>query len=90
VVVNQSGQAVVAGAEAGQAVVEYILLISVIVTFFVMLNVGLGKIGFMDLMMSPLKKDFANVYQYGHPKGVEYKPRGGDKTRVFINPRSGN
>ncbi len=91
---SEAGQAKLR-TESGQAIVEYILLLAVIVMVFLAIGRGLGKIGVVGQLSKPLQQDFARTYQYGHPKakgfddgGPEYHPRAvvGGKTRVFINP----
>ncbi len=53
--------------ESGQAIVEYILMLAVVLSAFLIVQRGLGKIGLMKRMMEPLNKEFAKAYQYGHP-----------------------
>ncbi|MGZ3697258.1 MAG: Flp family type IVb pilin [Bdellovibrionota bacterium] len=81
--------------ESGQTTVEYILMLSIVVSLFVVLLQGLNKIGMMGLLMKPLKTDFALTYKNGHPKakgfddgGPENHPRivSGGNFRIFINP----
>jgi Flp pilus assembly pilin Flp len=79
--------------ESGQAVIEYVLLISIIVSAFVLISRGLVNLGFADKLTAPIKGEFARIYQYGHPKakghedgGPEFHPRANG--RVFINPRN--
>ncbi|OFZ73942.1 MAG: hypothetical protein A3K03_04835 [Bdellovibrionales bacterium RIFOXYD1_FULL_44_7] len=83
--------------ESGQAITEYILLMAMIVTIFVVMMRELGEIGIGERLAKPVKGPFAKVYQYGHPKakgeeegGYEYHPRAvegtGNNFRIFINP----
>ncbi|MBI2712238.1 MAG: hypothetical protein HYX41_05175 [Bdellovibrio sp.] len=82
--------------ESGQAVVEYILLTAIVVTFFMTLTKGLGKMGLGKLLTKPLKTTFAMAYKYGdtRAKGFDegsprYHPRvvGGEgNLRIFILP----
>lgn len=83
--------------ERGQAVTEYILLLSIIVAAFMLLSKGLTDIGLSKKLLTPVKEDFARAYRYGHPKakgfddgGPENHPRaytGGSNNnfRLFIN-----
>jgi len=85
--------------EQGQAVLEYILLIAIIVGFYMAVTVGMSKIGLAKKLMLPITGAFAATYQYGHPKakgydngGPTYHPRaeGGENNfRIFFNPDSG-
>ena len=70
---------------------------SVIVSGFFVVAKGLNRIGVAELLMRPVKKDFANAYKYGHPKaqgfdegGAKFHPRvadgGASNFRLFINP----
>lgn len=85
--------------EAGQATLEYILLIAVIVMAFLLVANGISKMGIASQLSKPLQQDYARSYQYGHPKakgfedgGPEYHPRAvvDGKTRIFINPSVSN
>ncbi|MGK5086264.1 hypothetical protein WDW86_01795 [Bdellovibrionota bacterium FG-2] len=91
---------VLAKDEAGQATVEYILLLSVIVTFFILLAQGISQMGLAEKLARPIQKEFKAAYRYGHPKakgeeegGYEHHPRaregGKDKEnfRIFLNPK---
>ncbi|MGK5082903.1 hypothetical protein WDW37_06330 [Bdellovibrionota bacterium FG-1] len=83
--------------ESGQAVIEYILLLSVVVMIYVALVGWMNRFGFMDKMTKPITTDFARAYQYGDPKAQGFDdgtpkrhPRiqGCEECfRVFINPR---
>lgn len=82
--------------EQGQAVVEYILLVSIVVSFLFILTQALGRIGLGKKLTAPLSKSFAMAYKYGDPraKGYDegtptYHPRvvGGDHNlRLFAIP----
>lgn len=89
--------------QRGQATVEYILLLSTLVAFFVVVRAGLERMQITDRLMAPIEQDFARTYRYGHPKakgypdgepynegGPEHHPRiwGGSNFRVFLNPRA--
>jgi hypothetical protein len=62
--------------EEGQAILEYILLLSIVTGFFVMLMSGLGKFDVGGKLMKPLSSDFAHAYRYGHPKALGYDDGG--------------
>jgi hypothetical protein len=83
------------GPESGQAIVEYVLLLAILVSMF---SLVLGKLNNSDAfakMKKPLEKDFAYTYRYGHPLargqedgGPKYISQysGGENFRIFINP----
>ena len=85
-------------AQEGQAVVEYILLLSVVVLFFVLITQGIARMGITPKLMASLTGPFANTYKYGHPKAQgfdegapKFHPRifGGEENfRLFFNPDS--
>jgi hypothetical protein len=80
-------------AQSGQALLEYILLISIVTSFFVILMDGLGKVDLVKKIMAPLSGDFAHSYRYGHPKALGYDDGGprkhpratgpGENIRIF-------
>ncbi len=81
--------------ESGQAVVEYILLLAIVTSIFIVVSKGLTRAGLTKLLMKPLREDFSRAYQYGHPKalgfddgGPKNHPRaeGENSFRLFINP----
>ena len=83
--------------ESGQAVIEYVILMSVIVSIFVTVSGWANRYGLAQKMMTPISRDFAKAYQMGdsqaagtdggspkrHPRmnGCE------DCFRLFINPK---
>ena len=82
--------------QSGQAVLEYILLLAIIVFLYsLVLNSLSGSNGFEN-MKKPLTKDFKYTYQYGHPEargqedgGPKFIPQhhdGAQNFRIFINP----
>ena len=84
--------------ESGQALTEYLLLISFIVSGFLLVMKGLGRIDVTGLLMRPLSQSFSAAYQFGHPKATG---AGGDQEptmhpratnagnfRIFLNPGS--
>lgn len=82
--------------ESGQATLEYVLLIAVVVGFFAIATSQLERLGVGAKILKPLNTDFANAYKYGHPKARGYdegepemhpriETRG--NFRIFINPQ---
>ena len=92
------------GSEEGQATIEYVLLIAVIAGLFVTLASQLPRLGIANMILDPIKGEFASAYAYGHPEakglndddGPHMHPRyhpeavGGENFRIFINPEIGN
>jgi hypothetical protein len=82
--------------DEGQATIEYILVLSVVVMFAFAVMQGLRRIRLAEKMTAPITKDFAMTYKYGHPKASgpdegdwKYHPRmpaGGNNFRIFMNP----
>jgi len=79
---------------SGQAIVEYVLLMAIVVYFFSIVIGGLKNMEFSNMMVNPVKKEFASAYCYGHPKAIGFDENGGPymhprapgATRMFINP----
>jgi len=81
---------------SGQAVVEYVLLLAVVVgAWFGVMRV-LNQTGVVKLLTQPMRAHGASVYKYGHPKATgpdegttRYHPRlEGEKSfRIFMNPQ---
>jgi len=82
----------------GQAVLEYLILVSTVVAAYLMVAQGLAKIGLMQVLMRPIANDFAMAYKYGNVKAKGYDegtpqnhPRiddhGPGDFRIFINPK---
>jgi uncharacterized protein (UPF0333 family) len=82
--------------QKGQAITEYILLIAVIVTFYLIVVKGMEKFRLDEKLMTPVTGDFARAYRYGNVKakgyddgGPENHPRavgGRGNFRIFISP----
>lgn len=84
--------------ESGQAITEYLLLLLIVVSAYLMLAAGMARSGITEKLMKPLKEDFARAYRYGHPKAKGYEdgepqkhPRipsaeGKDNFRIFMSP----
>ncbi len=82
--------------ERGQAITEYILMMSIIAGMAIAVSKALAGLGIADRLMKPIKQDFAAAYRYGHVKakgyddgGPEMLPRGPAPAnfRLFINPK---
>jgi Flp pilus assembly pilin Flp len=82
--------------ESGQAAVEYILILSVIVSFYMALLTVIDKADLGTKLAGPVVGTFAMTYKYGNPKakGLDEgtpvnHPRMviDGKVRLFINPR---
>lgn len=81
----------------GQAVIEYILMLFVVLSAYMILVKGLTDGGAAQKLLQPIQQDFRRAYQFGHPKArgfedgaPELHPRvqtGKDNFRLFINPR---
>jgi hypothetical protein len=54
--------------EEGQAITEYLLIISVILTAGLLVMRGMSDANVMGILMKPLQETFASAYQHGHPK----------------------
>jgi hypothetical protein len=81
--------------DSGQATIEYVLLIATVVSFYLIVLRGLGRIGVSSRVAGPITGEFARAYRYGHPKakgpddgGPDLHPRflGGNNFRIFLNP----
>lgn len=90
---KQSGQA--SSSQAGQAVVEYILLLAIVISIYSLIISRLSESNAFEALKKPLEKDYAFTYRYGHPKargqeagGPKYIPQysTGENFRIFINP----
>jgi len=85
--------------ESGQATLEYLLLLLIVVGSYGIILQWIQKAKLADLLAAPLTDTFAKVYKYGHPKAKGYDegtpenhPRAvmNGNTRSYINPRSTN
>lgn len=82
--------------QAGQAVLEYILMLSLVVMGFMLLSKALVRMKFAEMMMRPISDTYAKAYRYGHPKGKGFddggpenhvRAVGGNNFRLFLNPK---
>lgn len=84
--------------EKGQATLEYILVLGIILLIFAAVMQILTGAGLDKKIMKPITEDFRRAYQFGHPKakgfeepgGPDLHPRaeGGNNFRIFFNPKS--
>jgi hypothetical protein len=81
----------------GQAITEYLLLISFVVGFYLIISLGLKKLDLEFKLTLPIKAAFASAYRYGHTQAKGYDdggpinhPRaevvGENNFRIFYNP----
>jgi hypothetical protein len=75
------------GDESGQAVVEYVLLLGIVVSIFLVVMRGLGRMGVAEKLMGPLNGSFAATYRFGHPQGVDYPAPKHPRSRLYIEVR---
>lgn len=82
--------------DTGQAITEYLLLLALVASLFLMVTRALDSLGLAEKLVRPVKENYARAYQYGNPKtkgfedgGPEMHPRavGGNNFRMFINRR---
>ncbi len=82
--------------QSGQAMLEYVLLLSVIVGCVFLLREGIARFDVGDRLLRPLSESYARAYKYGHPKAQGFDegepknhPRietGENNFRLFLNP----
>lgn len=63
--------------QSGQAVIEYILLLSVIVSFVMIFRKGIERFDLANKLARPVVSSFAAAYQFGHPKAKGFDSNGG-------------
>lgn len=83
----------------GQATLEYILLLAIVVILFMIVASFIKEYKLAEKVVKPITQDYKNVYQYGHPKaqgpgdsgGATLHPRvnnnQNDNFRIFMNPK---
>jgi hypothetical protein len=91
------GDPSITGSSSGQAVIEYILLLTVIVSAYMTLSSWAARFGLAQKLATPVTQDFAKAYKYGDIKASGFDegdpkrhPRisGCDGCfRIFINPK---
>lgn len=82
--------------ESGQAVFEYVLLLTILVSGYVLLVNGLKDSGMGKKMLAPIQEDYRRAYQYGNTTAKGYEdgapenhPRvanGKKNFHLFLNP----
>lgn len=76
------------GHAGGQATVEYVLLLAVVIMMFTMFMRYFEDGDAYARITKPLTVDFKNAYQYGNPgKGSQkYIAQDPENFRIFLNP----
>jgi hypothetical protein len=84
--------------QQGQAVIEYIVLLAIVLSFYAVVSAFISKLGLERKIQASLFGPFASLYKYGHYEAQGYDegapkmhPRiyGGDRNfRIFLNPKS--
>jgi hypothetical protein len=69
---------------AGQATLEYILLLVIIISGALILIRALERTGAVATLATPIQEHYAKAYQYGHPKAKA------DEGSFEMHPRMGN
>lgn len=82
--------------ESGQALVEYILLLAIIVGIYMLVVKGFSEYQIAKKLTARITGPFTRTYRYGHPQTRGYEdgtpkkhprvPVGEDNFRIFINP----
>lgn len=82
--------------ERGQTTIEYIIIVFVVVSVFLMIVAFLNNYNLMNKLTQPLQVDFKYTYQYGKGDARGYQDPGGPfdhpriptgkNFRIFINP----
>lgn len=85
--------------QSGQAVIEYIVILAIVVGFYLMLTTTIASLNLERRFHSFLIAPFANTYKYGHPEAQGFDegtpkmhPRieeGPENFRIFIMPKVG-
>lgn len=73
----------------GQALTEYLLMLSAVVMIYLGIAAGLVKLKAATRIMKPFREDFAKAYQYGHTKAKGYDD-GGPENHPLVNDPSNN
>jgi hypothetical protein len=84
--------------ESGQAFVEYILLIAILVGFFLTATKWITQKGIQKKFVEAIMRPYVSAYRYGHTQakgyddgGPTFHPRietGENNFRIFLNPDS--
>ena len=75
--------------DQGQAVLEYILLLIIVVSTAIFINSKLTEMGLMSKLAQPLKTEFASTYRYGYPNAKGPEDDGGPDNHPRA-PKDGN
>ncbi|MGE4107016.1 MAG: hypothetical protein AB7F66_07345 [Bacteriovoracia bacterium] len=83
--------------QGGQAIFEYIIVLSAVVLFFLLLKRAIVGLDINDRLTGHLGKGFKHAYQFGHPQTIGPDESGGPKLhprfqdrgnfRIFFNPQ---
>lgn len=78
--------------ESGQASVEYIVLLGMVVVMFLALQTGLNTFKLGDKIKTALFEKYSNTYRYGNPKARSNSDgqSGFDMQARYSNNPSGN
>ncbi len=87
----------VKGNEKGQAMLEYVLLLSILAVLMLVVMRGVRGMGLSARLVDWISGPYKSAYAYGHPKakgfddgGPKFHPRsdeaGENNFRLFINP----
>jgi hypothetical protein len=80
----------------GQTTLEYILMLSIIVSLFVGISKFMNDSQIASKILKPITEDYRRAYQFGatnirglEQEEVENHPRvlGGNNFKIFINPK---
>lgn len=81
--------------KSGQAVLEYVLLLSIVLSMFAQFSKYLSERDWFAKMTAPITTEYRYAYRYGHPKargvddgGQKFIAQHSDPAsfRIFINP----
>lgn len=83
--------------QSGQAVIEYIMLLAVVIGSYMTLASWFTRFGFAEKLTRPITKSFAHAYQYGDVEALGFddggpkrhpraNTRSNENFRIFINP----
>jgi hypothetical protein len=83
--------------QKGQAITEYILMLSIILFIYSLIFMSLNRYGIGKKVKNQITSSFVAAYRYGHVKakgpddgGPEYHPidprNGNNNFRIFLNP----
>ena len=75
--------------QSGQATVEYILLLGIVMLAFLQLLNGVNKAGIASKLLTPISGDFASAYQFGHVQATGYGGGGTPKNHPRAEPLGG-